>query len=75
METLTLELPQTLAQQVQARGISQQGLNGMFIQMVQLFLKESQPEASADSAWPDAAEFTHRLIANNKELFEELARL
>jgi len=75
MSPLTLELPQTLAQQVQAHGISQQGLSKICIQVIQLYMEESQPETSAESALPDGAEFARRLIAENKSLFDRLARL
>lgn len=77
MTTLTLELPQALVQEVQSRGISQQGLNGMFIQMVELYLEESQVPAvkTRESALPDGAKFARRLISENRSLFDRLARL
>jgi hypothetical protein len=76
MTVLTVELPEMLAQQIQKRGISSQRLERMFIQFVQAYLHEH--EAGSASATPTLFEgeaFARQIIANNRELFEELAHL
>ena len=83
MATLTIELPDELAQQVQRRGISQQRLEQALIYLVQELLREwdqqlTTPDAETTSpqpTWSDGEAFARRVIANNRELFEELARL
>ena len=77
MTTLTIELPEPLAQQVQAHGISPQRLEEAIIHFVQFYLEESQnaQPSSTRTDWADGSQFARRVIANNRELFEELARL
>jgi hypothetical protein len=82
MATLTIELPDELIQQVHQRGISQQRLENVVNRMVQEFLREldkSLPDNKASAAtepvWTDGETFARRMIANNRELFEELAQL
>ena len=69
MATLTIELPDALLQQIYARKIPPEQLENAIARFVELYLGES------DSTWADPAEFARRVIANNRELFEELARL
>lgn len=75
--TLTIELPEPLAQQAQARGISQQRLEEAIIHVIRIYLQQRQIEVllSTEPAWIGGNEFAHRVIANNRELFEELAQL
>jgi hypothetical protein len=76
MTTLTIELPDALVQQISAKKVSQQRLESAIIEFVELYLKESDKAAqSGELAWSDPHEFAHRVIANNRELFEKLARL
>jgi hypothetical protein len=76
MTTLTIELPDALAQQVQARKISPQRLERVLIRFMELYLEEADVVLeTANPTWSDPAEFAHRVIANNRELFEELARI
>ena len=83
MATLIINLPDELAEQVQGRGISQQRLENVVIFLVQEFLREldetlpaNEPLPTArESSWIDGEAFARRLIANNRELFEELAQL
>lgn len=83
MTTLTIELPDELAQQVQRRGISQQRLEQALVYLVQELLREwdqqlTTPDTETTSpqpTWSDGEAFARRVIANNRELFEELARL
>ena len=76
MATLTIELPDALVQQVHDRKISSQRLESVIVRFVELYLEEADANSQkANLAWSDPAEFAHRVIANNRELFEELARL
>jgi len=76
MTTLTIELPDALVQQAHARKISPQRLERVIIRFVELYLEEADAASqTARSTWSDPAEFARRVIANNRELFEELARL
>jgi hypothetical protein len=77
MTTLTIELPEPLAQQVQAHGISPQRLEEAIIHFVQIYLEESQEAqlSSAGTGLTDGSKFARQVIANNRELFEELAKV
>jgi hypothetical protein len=74
MATLTIELPEILVQQVQTRGISQQGLQQLFVRIVQLYLHES--DATLDKVSPTTSlaheTFARQVTANHRELFEKL---
>ncbi len=71
MFTLTIELPETLAQQVETSGITKQRLEHVVIQLVRAYLDERE---HVKETWSDGAEFARRVIGNNRELFAELAR-
>jgi hypothetical protein len=83
MPTLTIELPDELAQQIQGRGISQAWLEKVVAHFVLALLQEWEEEslASPSEAPPthptrnDGAAFARQIVANNRELFEELAQL
>ena len=82
MATLTIDLPEDLAQQMQQRGFSSQRLERMFIDFVHVYLREfdvAPPEEAqskgASSGQLDGVAFARQVIAQNRELFEELARL
>ncbi|MDM8560896.1 hypothetical protein [Candidatus Parabeggiatoa sp. HSG14] len=80
MSTLTIELPEILDQQIKTCRISQQGLEQMFICMMQTYLHEYKATPVNDKALPTSIAlngdtFARQVIANNRELFEELARL
>ena len=76
MATLTIELPDSLLQQVYARKISPHRLENAIVHFVEVYLEESEATSQAtESTWSDPTEFARRVITNNRELFEELARL
>lgn len=81
MATLTIELPDELAQRLQGRGISQERLEKVVTHFAQEFLRQWEEEFSTGSTetspspWSDGAAFARRIIANNRDLFDELARL
>jgi hypothetical protein len=76
MATLTIELSDAIMQQAQERKISPQRLESLIVQFVELYLEETVPGSrNTHSTWSDPTEFAKRIIANNRELFEELAHL
>ncbi|TGO02339.1 hypothetical protein PN36_26560 [Candidatus Thiomargarita nelsonii] len=77
MATLTIELPEILAHQIQTYGISKQSLEQMFVRLVQTYLhkyKLANENPTADVAL-DGETFARHMISNNRTLFEELSRL
>ena len=79
MGTITIEVPEPLAQQIAAQRVSLDELQAIFQASVELWLVERDRQQAdlgkdarlfQDSAIP----FARRLIAQNRELFEELAR-
>lgn len=77
MNSVTIELPDTLSQAIQQRRIPRQRLEGAVISFLELFVQEMEDEATvpAAEAWSDGAAFAQRVIGHNRELFEALARL
>jgi len=76
MATLTIEVPDELLQQAQDRQISPQRLQSAITRFVELYLEDAKTSSQpAASPWSDPAEFARRVIANNRELFDRLARL
>jgi hypothetical protein len=83
MSTLNLELPEILFQQIQTHKISLQSLEKMFTRMVQEYINEykatvineKESPTSTTSIALDGETFARQVIANNRQLFEELAQL
>jgi len=75
MTTLTIEFPDELAQQLQNRGIPQEKLRDAILTFVQLYISEHDIRSPEQPTLANGAEFAQRMIAENRELFEELARL
>lgn len=77
MTTLTIELPEPLAQQAQAHGISPERLEEAIIHFVRIYLGENQEAEllATGSGLMDGSQFARRVIGDNRELFEKLARL
>jgi len=84
MSTLTIELPEILFQQIQTYKISLPGLEKIFARMVQEYINEYKATVISDkkslaatttSIALDGETFARQVIANNRLLFEELARL
>jgi hypothetical protein len=77
MNSVTIELPDTLSQAIQQRRIPRQRLEGAVISFLEFFVQEVDEESAAATAepWSDGAAFAQRVIGHNRELFEALARL
>ncbi len=73
MTTLTIEVPENLSHQIQARGISQQRLKQMFIRGLQVFLREevtNQDKVSSTSTLPIDNDL-FALVANYRDVSEQ----
>ena len=78
MESLVIALPERLQQQAEERGISQQRLQELVIQVVEAYLLESQEQLAhpgPGTQWTDGKSFARRVIARNRQLFDELAKV
>jgi len=73
MATLTIEVPDELAQRLQGRGISQKQLEKAVTHFVQELLRQWEAEASTSSgetaapplSWSDGAAFARQVLAKN----------
>jgi hypothetical protein len=75
MTTLTIEIPEDLVQEANARNISSQRLEHAVIRLVKEYIREYGAAVKAGEApWTNSEEFARRVISNNRELFDELSR-
>lgn len=71
--TLNIELPETLVNQFYARQISEHDIKKVVLATLEIWL--TQKDAPSRSWFGEsAAPFVSRLIAQNRELFETLAK-
>jgi hypothetical protein len=75
MATLTIEVPDELEQQMQNQGIPQEELRDAILTFVRLYVSEHDTLSLDQHTLAGGAEFARRMIAENRELFKELARL
>ena len=77
MSRLTIELPEAVGLEIQRRGLLTRQLEKAVVGFVEVYLREAKPTYTTSRVhkWSDGGEFARRVIANNRELFEELARL
>lgn len=85
MTTITITLPDEVATQIAAEQISQEQLDAFVVTAVQAWLHRRQgskdmPQVVQERPWSEAFQesaddFMDQLIAENKALFEALARL
>ncbi|OGO42594.1 MAG: hypothetical protein A2Z04_03300 [Chloroflexi bacterium RBG_16_57_9] len=82
MQTLTIELPEPLAEEIYDRNISNEQVYSFIVQAVELWLRSglATPQESENNGVPSrfgksAVPFVEQLINENRELFERLARL
>jgi hypothetical protein len=76
---ITLELPETLTSQLDEQQVSEQELQAVLTAMIETWLAQragrqelaTKPGRFSESAIP----FAKRLVAQNRALFEELAKL
>jgi hypothetical protein len=79
MATLTVELPDRLATEIAAQSSAREQLNAFVVGAVEAWLRRRRGSTEESGSWDgafknDAADFVERLIENNWDLFEELAR-
>ena len=80
MKTIELNLPENVVAQLQAEEIDEQALDTFLIAAVEAWLKRRQMSRRAQTGWDNAfqssaIDFVDQLIADNPELFAELAQL
>ena len=85
MTTITINLPDEVAAEIEAKHISQKQLDAFVVTAVTAWVNrhpistdvpKSMPERPWSAAFQDSAvDFVDQLIDENKALFEELARL
>jgi hypothetical protein len=75
MTTLTIELPETIAQNIRDRKIPPEQLEHVILHFVEVYLQENEASDSQSVTWSDSKDFARRVISKNRALFEELARI
>jgi hypothetical protein len=77
--TITLELPETLTSQLNEQQVSEQELRAVVTAMIETWLAHRagrQDVATKPGRFSESAiSFAKRLVAQNRSLFEELAKL
>ena len=71
--TLTIELPDSLTQQLRERQVPQQEIEAVVVAALEIWLA-GQPAERGSCFSQTAAPFIRRLIAQNRQLFEMLAQ-
>jgi len=71
--TLTIELPDSLIDQLKERQIPEEELKAVAVAALEIWLAQ-QHSASGGRFTESAVPFVRRLIAENRELFEALAQ-
>lgn len=71
--TLTMELPETLLNQFRERQIPEKEIEAIVVAALELWLAQPQ-EPTEERFGNSAVTFTRRLVAQNRELFETLAK-
>lgn len=70
---LTIELPDTLSEQFREREIPKEEIEAVVLATLEIWLA-GQPAENGERFNESAVPFVQRLIAQNRELFETLAR-
>jgi hypothetical protein len=71
--TLTIEIPETLTEQLRARAIPEKEAEAVAIAAIEIWLAQ-KPPVNGNRFSESAVPFVQRLIAQNRELFEKLAQ-
>ncbi|MDX2044970.1 MAG: hypothetical protein SF097_27410 [Acidobacteriota bacterium] len=71
--TLTMELPETLTKQFRERRIQEKEIEAVVVAALELWMAQPQEQSEGQFA-QSAMPFARRLIAQNRELFETLAK-
>ena len=80
--TLTIELPESVAQELQSREIPPQRVRAFVVQAIEAWLRLQSTRASDSSNEEElspfaesAQRFVEQLVRENRELFERLAQV
>ena len=71
--TLAIELPNTLSEEFRARQIPEKEIKAVVVAALEIWMAQQPADKSARFS-ESAAPFVPRLIAQNRELFENLAK-
>ena len=71
--TVTIELPDALSEKFRERHISEKEIKAVVVAALEMYLAQP-PEESEGRFAQSAVPFIRRLIAQNRELFDALAR-
>ena len=72
--TLTIELPDSLIEQLHERGIPDEELKTVAIAALEIWLAQQHGSTNGGRFADSAVPFVRQLIAENRELFEALAQ-
>jgi hypothetical protein len=82
MGVFTIELPQALTEELEVRRISTEQVQSFVVEAIESWLHAqsevpTRPESQDTTSrfWESAVSFADRLIDENRELFDRLARL
>lgn len=80
--TVTIELPESVAQELDQRHISSHQVRAFVIEVVEAWLRVQSTESTSDVANNQASRFAgaavpfaEKLVRENRELFERLAKI
>lgn len=71
--SLAIELPDTLTEQFRARQIPETEIKAVAVAALELWLAQ-KPSSTSERFTESAVPFVRQLIAQNRELFESLAK-
>lgn len=74
MSAVTIDFPEGLTQQIEEQGISQLQLQTVILRFVELYVSDKRANKTSHQTWTNGAEFATHLLANNRDLFAELAK-
>jgi len=79
--TMTIELPESVAQELDQRHISNHQVRAFVIEVVEAWLRIQSREQDTDNQnresrfYQSALVFAEKLVRENRDLFEQLAKL
>ena len=75
MSAITVEFSDSLAQQIDEQRISNDQLQTAILEFIRLYVRAHAKRIAENKTNTDGAEFARRIFSDNRQLFEELARL
>ena len=72
--TLTIDLPESLTEQLRKRGIPETELQAVAVAALEIWISHEQSTTNGGRFSESAVPFVRRLIEENRQLFDELAQ-